>query len=89
MSFIVTPKQLKIIYFALDGLSNRQIGERLGNTQGGIEQQMVKVFRKIKEGGGVVYSRRDLRKYNFTAKDRRLRGQSRSDSASRKIRSGS
>lgn len=61
MTFIVSPKQKRIIDLALDGLSNQQIGLRLGNTEGGIEQNMVKIFKIIKEAGYVIKSRAGLK----------------------------
>ena len=79
MTFIVSPKQKRIIDLALEGLSNQQIGLRLGNTEGGIEQNMVKIFKIIKEAGYVIKSRAGLKQFEFKMRDRRLRGEAGND----------
>lgn len=44
----VTSKQKKIADLVAKGLNNSQIATELGNTQGGIEQHLVKIYRRLK-----------------------------------------
>lgn len=43
----VTAKQKKIADLVAENLDNRTIAEKLGNTQGGVEQHLVKLYRKL------------------------------------------
>jgi DNA-binding CsgD family transcriptional regulator len=43
----VTPKQHKVILLVAENLSNAEIGVRLGNSQGAIEQVMVKLYKRL------------------------------------------
>lgn len=71
---IVTEKQMKICKLIVEeNLTNAVIGERLGNTRGGIEQILVKLYRRHK-----VLNRNTIKNYisQFQVKDlRRKRGQ--------------
>lgn len=43
----VTSKQKRVADLIAKGLTNGQIAERLGNTEGSIEQHLVKLFRRL------------------------------------------
>lgn len=55
----VTQKQKQIAELVVEGLTTPQIAERLGNTEGTIEQHLVKLFKRLS-----ISSRKDLARYN-------------------------
>ena len=69
----VTTKQKRIADLVAKGLSNAEIAERLGNTEGSIEQHLVKLFKHLG-----IHSRVELR-----AKADRLEVRGRRGSATR------